>query len=273
MRKEAGDGKRAFKTIAITYYKTMKKTIITALLSMAGVAMAAGGTANLGNDITGTWTEYNMQDSITTGTDSITLPSSWGGPTAWITLASAISLTQDQKLTFSYTYSSTTGNGIYGISFQGEGGASAFMIGNTDYGNRDLAAATTTLGTTGFYGGKAQNIRFNAGNSTDRIQAVTGGVNLGTVSPGLVEVSIAFDSTAAAFIMTLECGEQSETLNLGSTVAFDTISFSGDANATQSFSGLSMNITTVPTHAIPEPATTTLSLLALAGLAMRRRRL
>lgn len=250
----------------------MKKTIIAALLSMAGVAMAAGGTANLGSGITGTWTEYNMQDSITTDTDSITLPSSWGGPTAWITLDSAISLGQDQTLTFSYTYSSTTNNGIYGISFQGEGGASAFMIGNTAYGTRDLAASTATLGTTGFYQNKAQNLRYDAGNSGDRIQTVTGGINLGAVSPGLVEASIAFDSTAAAFIMTLECGEQSETLNLGSTVAFDTISFSGDANATQSFTGLSMNITTAPTTAVPEPTTATLSLLALAGLAMRRRR-
>ena len=247
----------------------MKKTIITVLLATTGVAM---GAADLGNGITGDWTIYNKADKIATDAASITFQSDWGGPTAWITLDSAISLTQDQTLTFSYTYSSTTTNGIYGISFQGDGGASAFMIGNTDYVNRDLAAAFTTLGTTGFYQSKAQNIRFNAGNSSDRIQTVTGGASLGTVSPGLVEASIAFDSTAAAFIMTLECGEQSNTLNLGSTVAFDTISFSADGDISQAFTGLSMNITTASTSAVPEPTTATLSLLALVGLAARRRR-
>ncbi len=247
----------------------MKKTIVT-LFALAGVAAASSSTADLGNGITGTWTEYNLADDTTTGTNSLTLPASWGGPTSWITLDKAVSLTKEQKLTFSYTYESTSNNGIYGISFLGAVGESAFMIGNSEYANRDLAAAVTTLGSTGFYQGKAQAIRFNPGNSSDRIQTVAADdtqVNLGTVTPGAVKAEIAYDETVGAFVMTLSTGAVSKKLELGDSVAFDTISFAADANATQSFTGLNMKIETVP-----EPATATLSLLALAGLAVRRRR-
>lgn len=247
----------------------MKKTIV-ALFALAGVAAASSTTADLGNGITGTWTEYNLADKTTTGTNSLTLPSSWGGPTSWITLDKAVSLTKEQKLTFSYTYASTVDNGIYGISFLGAVGESAFTIGNTEYANRDLAAAVTTLGSSGFYQNKAQAIRFNPGNSSDRIQTVAAGdtqVNLGTVTPGAVKAEIAYDETAGAFVMILSTGNVSKKLELGDSVAFDTISFAADGNATQSFTGLNMKIETVP-----EPATATLSLLALAGLAVRRRR-
>ena len=253
----------------------MKKTII-ALMALAGVAAASSTTADLGNGITGTWTEYNMQGDTTTGTNSLTLPSSWGGPTSWITLDNTITLATDEVLTFKYTYASTTDNGIYGITFLSDAGKAAFMIGNTAYANRDLAAASTTLGSEGFYQSEAQAIRFDPGNSGDRIQQVATGdaqINAGSFNGGNVTVEIAYDSDKGAFFLTLNNYEQ--TLNLGSSVSFKTISFSADANTTQEFSNMSLSIAKVatpPSDNVPEPTTATLSLLALAGLAARRRR-
>lgn len=251
----------------------MKKYIPLVALLVAGSALANASAekADLGNGITGTWTEYNMNDSITTTTDSVTLPNTWGGATAWITLDSAIDLAQDQTLTFDYTYTSTTNNGIYSISFLGNGGESAFMIGNTEYANRDLAAASTTLGTTGFYQDKAQSIRFNAGNSSDRFQVVTASdttVNLGTVSYGAVNATIAWNAVSSSFEMTLKTGDQSATLDLGDSVKFDTISFAADGNVSQAITGISLNI-------IPEPSAfgllAGLGALALVGTRRRRR--
>lgn len=253
----------------------MKKYITLAALALSGgIAFASSTTANLGNGITGTWTEYNMAEGTTTGTNSLTLPVSWGGPTSWITLDSAIDLAKSETLTFSYTYTSATNNGIYGISFLGEGGASAFMIGNTEYANRDLAAAVTTLGTSGFYQGKAQAIRFNPGNSTDRIQAIASSdtqVKLGNVdatSGVTVSAEIAWNNDTNSFVMTLASGTASGILDLGDSVKFNTISFAADANATQSFSDISLSI-------IPEPSAfgllAGLGALALAGTRRRRR--
>lgn len=251
----------------------MKKYIAIATLLAAGSAFAnaSAGKADLGNGITGTWTEYNMQGSITTATNSVTLPNSWGGPTAWITLDSAIDLAQNQMLTFdyTYTYTSTVDNAIYSISFLGNGGESAFMIGNTDYNIRDLAAASTTLGTE-FYNNKAQSIRFNAGNSGDRFQPVRDGdtkINLGTVSYGAVNATIAWNAESSSFKMTLRTGDKSATLDLGDSVKFDTISFAADGNESQAITGISLNI-------IPEPSTFGLlaGLGALALVGTRRRR-
>lgn len=95
---------KTFNKAELTY---MKKTVI-ALLSLTGVAMGAGGTATLGDGITGTWTEYNKQDYITTSSNSISFGGEdWGGATAWITLADTVTLGKDQVLTFSYTLEKT----------------------------------------------------------------------------------------------------------------------------------------------------------------------
>ena len=248
----------------------MKKTVI-ALLSLTGVAMGAGGTATLGDGITGTWTEYNKQDYITTSSNSISFGGEdWGGATAWITLADTVTLGKDQVLTFSYTLGKNCSNGIYSISFLGAGGQSAFFIGNTDYGKDNVAAASVTLATTGFYQNCAQAIRFNAGHSGDRIQAVSAdGVDaIDTPTPGEVTATIKYDTSASDYILTLSAGEFEKDYNLGDSVSFSKIVFTSDVNANgQALSGISMSI-----KSVPEPATATLSLLALCGLAARRRR-
>lgn len=79
-----------------------------------------------------------------------------------------------------------------------------------------------------------------------------------------------YDAISGTYSLTLSIGEDSHTITGLENLNVVQLSFSGDGTNNQSnnvtFSALSL------TGATPEPATATLSLLALAGLAARRRR-
>lgn len=103
--------------------------------------------ANLGSGFSGTWSVYNQPDQMTIGSNSLeyTATNYWGGPTAWIVLDNAITLGQNQVLTFSYNYDYGI-NSIYGISFfNGQYNSNpGLLIGTTDYGSSTLAATVGT---------------------------------------------------------------------------------------------------------------------------------
>lgn len=254
----------------------MKKTLI-ALVALSGLASAA--TNDQYGDVTGTWVTYS--GSWSTTETSASIGTGWGGATALYLLDNAITLEQHERVLFSYTYTNpaTTQNSIYGITLRGASGAQAIVFGNTDYGNANIAISAAPLAATGYADctakdtelpvGTAQALRGNHGNSGDRFQDVTfAAANTIDVSVPVsytVDSEIAFDTTLGQFVLTSTVGENTVKLELGNSVSFNTIVFATDGNNQQTFSNLSLQF-------LPEPATATLSLLALAGLAARRKR-
>ena len=82
--------------------------------------------------------------------------------------------------------------------------------------------------------------------------------------------SVAWDATKSQFVANVKLGSESLiSYDLGENYTLDKLIFSMDCGATgtQKVSGVS-----VVANIVPEPTTATLSLLALAGLAARRRR-
>ena len=232
--------------------------------------------ANLGSEFSGTWSVYNHPDQMTMGSNSLeyTATDYWGGPTAWIVLDNSITLGQNQVLTFSYNYDYGI-NSIYGISFfNGQYNSNpGLLIGTTDYGSSTLAATMVTeKQTSGQYFGYAQALRFNVGNSSDRFQGVSynadtmANVTLGSTG-ALTTAEIAWNSIANQFELTLSSGDSTDSVLIGESFTFDRLIFAADGAVPQSITNMAMSITTVP-----EPATASLSLLGLAALMMRRRR-
>lgn len=91
--------------------------------------------------------------------------------------------------------------------------------------------------------------------------------------PVTLSYDIAWDETASAFVATGKFGESSlGTINLGTSFTLDkvVISLDGGTDGGKAHSQ-TVSAMVVAAH-LPEPATATLSLLALAGLAARRRR-
>lgn len=254
----------------------MKKTLI-ALVALSGLALAA--TNDQYGDVSGTWVTYS--GSWATTDTSASVGSGWGGATALYKLDDAITLAQHERVLFSYTYTNpaTTQNSIYGVTLRGASGAQAIVFGNTGYHDSNIAIAAAPLASEGYANcsaidtdlpaGTAQALRADHGNSGDRFQDVTFAAE-NTIALSLpvsytVDSEIAFDRTLGQFVLTATVGEDTVKLELGNSVSFDTIVFATDGNNTQTYSNISLQ------H-LPEPATATLSLLALAGLCARRRR-
>ncbi len=253
------------------------RKVIFLLFSASALVMADDVIeANLGSGFSGTWSVYNLSDQMTIGSNSLeyTATNYWGGPTAWIVLDNAITLDQNQVLTFSYNYDYGI-NSIYGISFfNGQYNSNpGLLIGTTEYGSSTLAATMVTeKQTSGQYFGYAQALRFNVGNSSDRFQGVSynadtmANVTLGSTG-ALTTAEIAWNTIANQFELTLSSGDSTDSVLIGESLTFDHLIFAADGAVPQSFTNMAMSITTVP-----EPATASLSLLGLAALMMRRRR-
>lgn len=102
--------------------------------------------------------------------------------------------------------------------------------------------------------------------SPDGLQAGVFGIN----TPVTLSVNIAWSDDFSQFIATTSYNGTTlgDHINLGTNVSVDHIVFGLDGGNTV----LTVSDVTVKGFAAPEPATATLSLLALAGLAARRRR-
>ena len=264
----------------------MKKTFIT-LLALAGVAMGETATYSPLTSTVG-WT---LGDSHTAkdGTPSInTTDGTLNGATIWAR-SSAIYDVQDitlsdegDSLTVSFTI--TAGNTNTLLTGALIGNDKAIVLGHggySDEGKADAIQYGTTSSDEGiWYNMQKEGSAMN--NPSEGIVYVsTHGNTTGIFSantPLTLTTSIKWDNAKSQFVATLCYGEgaNSSTLtsyDLGASYTLEKLVFSQDGADYQTISNLTIVETqAAPSSNVPEPATATLSLLALAGLAARRRR-
>ena len=244
----------------------MKKTIIT-LLALAGVASAA---PSLTLDFTtaptdwtsGQWNGWNTPH-FNYGENGATNAEPWKQNT----LSTAITLSPEEAVTITF---STYGNG-------GEQGLLFYLSSSTDnysvvtgtsynsnkavdvgYLEKAIVPRTeqsqTSMGNVGFQTGTA-NLVTSFGS--------TSGTTLSTFNP--LTYTLTLDGSALTVSVTDKDGETwSDDYTIKSGVTFDSIGFIMDGGVG--------NVGIKNISIVPEPTTATLSLLALAGLAARRRR-
>ncbi len=251
----------------------MKKTLlILSLVAAAGMASAADLTYKPFEQTTeADWklqckkkTQFTLDNS--TGTMSSS-QEAWPGLEATLDLSQVngfapISLAQDQVLTFSYTMYRPNPSAVFSLSLLGESraivtGALGYGQDTTDYG---LTAQLPT-GDTGFI------------YSADKLKGSGERVILSEtpVSTNRFDFSGTIYWAGDQFMMNISDGTATATgIALGSSVDVQKIylSYDGDGNkGVHTISAFEISV-----KSIPEPTTATLSLLALAGLAARRRR-
>lgn len=251
----------------------MKKTLIT-LLALAGVAWAdtvsiAPLTSSEGWSVGHQNTNKSTNAVLDTTAATLTLTNAdWSRGYGVYTLADAITLTNEtDRLTVSFTINTTDLNSLVTGTLVGSGKAIALGHGsydNSGNGGNGIQSGIST-DTTGVF--------YNMQTST------TGGVfvtpdkkvnnSFTANTPLTLTTTVEWDTTKSQFVASLSYGKTSLTsYDLGTSYTLDKLVFSLDGgNSTQTVSGVS-----VSANLVPEPATATLSLLALAGLAARRRR-
>ena len=227
----------------------MKKTIIT-LLVLAGAAIA-----DTTYDLTALWNEvkFGTEDTLTASNNFMT----WDGTNAYTNWYMEFSLTTVTATGYKATitagpYSSNSS----GLSVSAKSGVITLGKGNTDVidSTKSLSFDTSDVLTFAFYDGKAY-----LGNKTDNTYISV------TPPSGLVTTMTSGTSRAWANGATTGSTQIGATkiVNLGGL----TITAGEKLDmATLMKTGVAQSVT------IPEPTTATLSLLALAGLAARRRR-
>ena len=263
----------------------MKKTLI-ALLALAGVAAAdtyeplKDTTTTAANDeavaadakgwITGN--KYNYSMTIDATTNSIyNNDANWYGDAATYRFAEVLTLAKSEELKFSFDFTRGADNSVQSITLVGT--TQAVVIGHGNYANdtdlhvgisTNVANATTGEGAHGyvFAGAGTANQGFIADLSIG--QTLKGGMPVGTST---IKGSVAWDGDSYLLTLTSSSATDSDSLtyDLGTTFDVRDLVFTFDGPTDTKLANLTMSI-------VPEPATATLSLLALAGLAARRRR-
>lgn len=244
----------------------MKKTLIT-LLALAGVAGAA---PSLTTDFTTAptdWTsgQWNKWDTphFNYGENGATTAKPWRQNT----LSTAITLSPEEAVTITF---STYGNGSeHGLMFYLTSSTDNYSVVTgisyksnkaVDVGYLEKAIVPRTeeggsnMGNVGFQAGTA-NLVTSFGS--------TSGTTLSTFNP--LTYTLTLDGSALTVSVKDKDGKTwSDDYTIKSGVTFDSIGFIIDGE------GGSVGIKNI--SIVPEPTTATLSLLALAGLAARRRR-
>ena len=181
------------------------------------------------------------------------------------------------QLSFDLEDAALTNAGIFGTSTRGGGGPQGCVLSTTKNGALTLSAVGNSISTSDnvIIAGKntAVTLSFEA-NETLSGELVGGTF---TLSVGLETktLSVTFDSsvvgdgTVANYRTGLINGQQSFTFNNGSD-SDDYASLLWTNGGEEKFHNI--KVSKLDNKVIPEPATATLSLLALAGLAARRRR-
>ena len=259
----------------------MKKTLIT-LLTLAGVAAAADEykTTEYNSLLSSTdgWTAYSNGSTATASSYLTTNSGTFNGPANWtnpsivyafdtpLTLAAGAALAQ---LEFSYTF--TVGNNAAAtLTFVTDSMAIVTGSGWYDGGTAtDVYGHTAGFGTTTDTSANFYNFKdTNDGRKVAKADNYTMVYDYESGNKTLtVEGSIKYSD--AGYILSMTCGDSAaQTLNLGQSLNINSIILSGNGGGGSSISGVEISHTAL----IPEPTTATLSLLALAGLAARRRR-
>ena len=241
----------------------MKKTII-ALMALAGVTCA--DTINLLSDAEA-WT-------YTLGRDG---RGNWAVTEAGLTLKncnwgqSSAAYDFEESVTGSWNLNASvhryTGDAVF--SFTLVGNNKAITIGTSEY-----ASGTAFYGTSDTLDARAYSFREawdNKGSKVSGTQLVEGAFNYNQTAT--ISASTVLDADENV-VLTLSVGGTAVTtpgvvtINLGKDFALEGIVVCGDGGNNQT----NWDVTSLSVTTVPEPTTATLSLLALAGLAARRRR-
>ena len=251
----------------------MKKTLIT-LLALCGVASAdtvtiAPLTSSEGWTLGHQNTQKNKDAVLDTSAATLTLTDAdWSRGYGVYTLTDAITLTNEaDTLTVSFTINTTNLNSLVTGTLVGSG--KAITLGHGSYsdkgknGGNGIQSGISTDTTGVFYNMQASN---TGGVFVTPDKTVDDTFTANT--PLTLTTTIEWDTEKSLFVASLSYGSTSlSSYDLGTSYTLDKLVFSLDGNSTQTVSGVSISA-----NIVPEPATATLSLLALAGLAARRRR-
>ncbi len=198
--------------------------------------------------------------------------SNWGQETA-VKQLSAIELTQPtDSLTFSYTLYNNDNNVPFSVALVGS--SQAIVMGTLMYDSQaDTQYAVTSVLPGSFVSGKAPQYTTEQISAADIVKLS----DMNAACTVTYTASIAWNAASSQFELSVSDGTNTHTgIALGSSVDFNQVYISADGHSGQwgwTASDLSISVTKAdPTPSIPEPTTATLSLLALAGLAARRRR-
>lgn len=254
----------------------MKKTLI-ALFALATCVQAVETQTETTHLLASTdnWTlthdggAYDTTPVIDTANETITHSGHWNKGVAIYTFEEAIILDAPaHAITLSYTMTPRAADNMVGaLAMYADDcviAAGVFTYGSTySVGYSNASAALTSQEILLGNGGSADHAYVMSGGEVTSLEAIT--ANVGVV----YSHTIAWDDTENAFVLTTKKDDSVVlTQKLGETYTLNKISFVTDGSSTTSptLSGLTLAVTA------PEPATATLSLLALAGLAARRRR-
>ncbi len=259
----------------------MKKTLIT-LLALAGVAAADAVTIAPLTSSEG-WTVGHQNDDKTpnavldTTAATLTLTSGdWSRGYGVYTLADAITLTNEaDRLTVSFTINTTDLNSL--VTGTLVGSDKAITLGHGSYADSDknggngIQSGISTETTGVFYNMQGSG---TGGVFVTPDKTVDNSFTANT--PLTLTTTVAWNTTKSQFVASLSYGETSLTsYDLGTSYTLNKLVFSldGGKGTAQTVSGVSVSANIIPASPnVPEPTTATLSLLALAGLAARRRR-
>ena len=248
----------------------MKKTIV-ALLALAGVSFAGTSITPLTDATAGTWTHSNKNaivDGVLSGNPN------WQVDPSFYELSSALDLSVDDIFIFSFDATNYgTANSILTLAFVGTENAVVVGHGTYDKPGDELQIGLTDNLTAQGYGFASTNPRDDA--ELSALTTLSGGMPTGGKT-STISGSIAWDGDSYAITLGSSAVTGTVSYDLGITT-FDVtklvVTIEGgsyptdfrDYQKTATMSNLTIGI-------VPEPTTAALSLLALAGLAARRRR-
>lgn len=208
----------------------------------------------------------------------------WAGSYAEYSLTEAITLQNpEDTMTVSFTMLSSMATGPYSGNNWGVCMTTTLIGGNTaltaGYGRYDQAISDSK-GPIQMVVSKNTNYHFfNMKETVGEDAALTGYTEVTGVLHNNVALTltntIKWDANISQFVSTITYGDDNivlGTANLGETFSLEKINLSVDTGALNNTLNAQISNLTITANLVPEPATATLSLLALAGLAARRRR-
>lgn len=195
----------------------------------------------------------------------------------------AITLSHNQVLTLNVTHNANADDNSFTIALEGNevalvGGRSfkntTYRVGVSDeigmsrgyvFGNTNHDDETANI-TTLYTANQSSDISTYYKNLTNSTFTANATMNSKfVVNPNSFTLTVLCDQTKNEFVGTMSMGDKSESISLGETFTVNNVVATFVTANTAQVTDLSLSIKT-----IPEPATATLSLLALCGLAARR---
>ncbi len=254
----------------------MKKTLIT-LMALAGMA-AADTVTPITDTTTGTWSTHGTI-SVADGVISTGF-TNWQVDAATYTLNKALTYKETDVLHFSFDATNNgTGNGMLTLALVGTSNAIVIGHGNYDklnevagHGDDVQVGVTDNVTATGGYGfaftNPGDDVTLNIVNNWEDAMP-----NNGVTTTISGQIAWDGDSYSLTLNSSAMSGSYSCDLNLTTLdITKMVVTIEGGGTAQEGWETGTMSNLSISTPAIPEPTTATLSLLALAGLAARRRR-